>query len=153
MQILTRAAGFTSNIHDLKRTYLTYVQSLLDQSAVVWHSSISKENERDLERIQKVAVRIILGKSYTNYKDGFKKLRLQSLKSRQENICLRFAKKCMKNEKVKHFFQNDFQLHKMNKRSKNLLKVKKLKTKCHTAISLILLAFCHCMMVEQINND
>ena len=33
----------------------------------------------------------------------------------------------MKNEKVKHFFQKDFQLHKMNKRSKNLLKIKKTK--------------------------
>ena len=79
MQILNRAAEFTSNINDLKRTYLTYVLSILDQSAVIWHSSLSKKNIRDLERIQKVAVKIILGKSYVSYKDALSKLRLKKL--------------------------------------------------------------------------
>ena len=104
MQLLNRAAQFTSNINDLKRVYLTYILNLLDQSAVVWHSSLSKKNERDLERIQKVAVKMILGKSYLNYNDGLQKLRLKKLNLRRQNICLNFAKKCLKNNKVKHFF-------------------------------------------------
>ena len=91
MQILNRSAQFTSNIHILKRIYLTYLQSLLDQSAVVWHSSLSQKNSRDLERIQKVAVKIILGKSYQNYYEGLKKLKLKTLSARRENICLKFA--------------------------------------------------------------
>ena len=128
MQILNRAAQFTSNIHILKRIYLTYLQSLLDQSAVVWHSSLTKKNTRDLERIQKIAVRIILGKRYQNYTDGLKILRLKTLSSRREDMCLKFAKKCLKREKIKHFFKKDFQIHKMNKRSKNIFKNKQLKT-------------------------
>ena len=129
MQLLNRAAKFTSNINDLKRVYLTYILNLLDQSAVVWHSSLSKKNERDLERIQKVAVKMILGKSYLNYNDGLQKLRLKKLNLRRQNICLNFAKKCLKNNKVKHFFNENYKIHKMNKRSKNIFKEKRSRTK------------------------
>ena len=129
MQLLNRAAGFTSNIHNLKRIYLTYILSLLDQSAVVWHSSLSKKNIRDLERIQKVAVKVILGKSYLDYNDGLEKLRLQRLNIRREKICLNFAKKCLKNEKVKHFFKENKNLHRMNIKSKKKFKERMSKTK------------------------
>ena len=39
MQLLNTTASFTSNIPDLKAVYLTYIRSILEQSAVVWHSS------------------------------------------------------------------------------------------------------------------
>ena len=71
MLLLSRAAAFTSNSHDLKRIYLTYIRSIVDQSAVVWHSSLTEKNRNDIERIQKVAVRIILGKNLKNYKKIF----------------------------------------------------------------------------------
>ena len=79
--------------------YGTY--NLIEQSAVVWHSKLTKKNTNDLERVQKVAVRIILGKNYKNYNDGLTYLRLEKLENRRENICLKFAKKCLKNPKVK----------------------------------------------------
>jgi hypothetical protein len=43
MQLLNKSSGFTSNIWDLKQIYLTYVRSILEQSAVVWHSSLSQK--------------------------------------------------------------------------------------------------------------
>ena len=79
MQLLNRAAIFTSSKQDLKKIYLTYVRSILEQSAVVWHSSLSAKNTRDLERVQKVAVRVILGKNHTTYKEGLKNLNLEDL--------------------------------------------------------------------------
>ena len=79
MQILTQAASFTTNRQDLKRIYLSYIRSILDQSAVVWYSSLSQKNKRDLERVQKVAVRIIVGKNYTNYKENLLELNLNTI--------------------------------------------------------------------------
>ena len=146
MQVLTKASKFTSNIHDLKRIYLTYIQSILDQSAVVWHSSLSQRNRNDLERIQKVAVKIILGKNYLSYKEGLLKLRLEKLDCRREKICLNFAKKCLKNEKVKHFFEKDYKLHKMNTRSKNVFKVRTSRTKRFQQSSIP-------YMVKLLNNE
>ena len=74
MQILNKSAKFTSNIYDLKK-----IRSILEQSAVVWHSRLTKKNTNDLERVQKVAVRIILGKNYKNYIDGLTYLRLEAI--------------------------------------------------------------------------
>ena len=67
------------NIHDLKSIYLTYVRSVLEQSAVVWHSGLTAKNRRDLERVQKAAVRVILKTKYENYKEGLKKLKIETL--------------------------------------------------------------------------
>ena len=104
MQILNRAAGFTSNIEDLKSIYLIYVRSVVEQSAVVWHSSLTYKNRRDLERVQRCAVRVILKNNYKGYKSGLKTLRIQTLKKRREMLCLKFAKNCLKDEKLKKFF-------------------------------------------------
>ena len=82
MQLLNTAAGFTANVQDLKNIYLTYVRSILEHSAVVWHCSLSSKNRRDLERVQKAAVRVILRGKYTNYKQGLKYLRIDSLEKR-----------------------------------------------------------------------
>ena len=129
MQLLNAAAGFTSNLQDLRSIYLTYVRSILEQSAVVWHSSLSAKNKRDLERVQKSAVRVILKRNYTNYKNGLKELRIESLEKRRENLCLRFAKKCLKNEKVKDFFPKKIQNHRMIKRKDQKFKTNNAKTK------------------------
>ena len=43
MQLLNKAAKFTSKIQDLKKIYMTYIRSILEQSAVVWHSSLTKK--------------------------------------------------------------------------------------------------------------
>ena len=44
MQLLTRAASFTSNRQDLRKIYLIFVRSILEQSAVVGNSSLSVRN-------------------------------------------------------------------------------------------------------------
>ena len=73
MQLLHRASGFTSNVPDLRSIYLIYIRSVLEQSAVVWHSGLTKKNRKDLERVQKSAVRVILKGKYTTYKEGLSK--------------------------------------------------------------------------------
>ena len=92
MQFLHRAKKFTNNVSDLKKIYMLQVRSKLDQSAVVWHSSITKKNSGDLERVQKSALKVILGEKYDNYKDALKLIGLDSLEERRENLCLKFAK-------------------------------------------------------------
>ena len=39
-----------------------YIRSILEQSYVVWHGSLTKETELDLERVLKAAIRLIPGK-------------------------------------------------------------------------------------------
>ena len=128
MQLLNKSSGLTSNIWDLKQIYLTYVRSISEQSAVVWHSSLSQKNRRDLERVQKAAVRIILGGKYSSYKNGLKILNLKTLNERRKELCLKFAKRCLENEKVKDMFQKKSSLHPMKKRKQEKYKQRRIKT-------------------------
>ena len=68
MRILHAAAKFTSKISDLKIIYNMFIRSKLEHSSVVWGSSITQEENDDLERIQKAAVKVILKDSYEVFK-------------------------------------------------------------------------------------
>ena len=95
--------SFTTSRKDLKDIYVTFVRSILDNSSVVWHSSLTKNNSRALEIIQKIAVRIIMGSQYQTYKKSLKTLNIDNSETRREKLCLSFAKKCLQHEKWKHW--------------------------------------------------
>ena len=130
MRLLHRASKFTSNISDLKQIYMLQIRSKLDQSAVVWHSSLTKKNIQDLERIQKSAFKCILGKRYVNYDDALNKLQLQSLGERRDAMamCLKFAKQCLKIEKMRDLFPRKVAHHEMAKRNSEVFDFVKPKT-------------------------
>ena len=53
MQFLHNVAKFTKETKDLKSIYITYIRPVLEQSSIVWHSSLTKENCDNLERVQR----------------------------------------------------------------------------------------------------
>ena len=127
--MLYKSASFTSNRVDLKNIYLTFVRSVLEKSAVVWHSSLTRKNKTALERVQKAAVRVIMGNSLSNYQEGLEKLKIENLDTRREQLCLKFATKCLVNEKVRKMFPKKENKHQMEKRNTQKYKVNFAKTK------------------------
>ena len=103
----------------------------MEQSAVVWHSSLTQRCKQKLERVQKSALRIILGDQYLNYKNALKVLKLQSLEERRESLCLRFAKKCLQVEKFRSMFPIKHQVHNMAKRGNEKYIVRRTLTERH----------------------
>ena len=101
MQLLRKVAEFASSIEDKKNIYVLYVRSILEQSSVVWHSSLTKENAEDLERVQKAALRIIIGKECMNYDDALLKADMESLEDRREKLCKNFAEKSIKSGNIR----------------------------------------------------
>ena len=65
---------------------------------------MKNEEREDIERIQKVACRIILKKEYVNYNQSLITLNLMSLSDRRQMLAERFAKKCLKSEKFRDLF-------------------------------------------------
>jgi hypothetical protein len=129
MRLLNAAAAFTNNRNELKDIHLTLIRSILEQSTVVWHSSLSVKNKSDPERVQKAAVRVIMGKSYSTYKNGLKDLKLDTLETRRDFLCLKFAKNCLNNEKMKALFPLNKTKHHMKKRKVLQFLLKRIKTK------------------------
>ena len=102
--------------------WIIYCRSVLEQSAVVWSSSLTEENCTDLERTQKSFTKLILKKKYTTYEKSLIKLNLTTLKQRRQDLTLRFAQHCLKSEKFKTLFpEND--THHINTRHKKKFKI------------------------------
>ena len=123
MQLLRKVSNFTGSYDDLKIIYVSFIRSLLEQACTVWHSGLTVENTNDLERVQKCALKIILKNSYKNYQNALNILELESLESRREFLCLQFAKKSLKNQKMKNLFPHNKKIHKMSPRKRQPFKI------------------------------
>ena len=63
-----------------------------------------------------------------NYEDGFKKVGIDSLEDRRINLCMKFAKNCLKNEKTEKMFPLRKKVHQMDNRYEEKFKVNFAKT-------------------------
>ena len=104
MELVRKVASFGTSVDDLMTIYFLFIRSLLEQSATVWHSGLTEENSNDLERVQKSALKIILGEKFISYENALLRLNMESLKERREHLCTSFALKCLKNPKTKDMF-------------------------------------------------
>ena len=76
-----------------------------------------------MERVQKSAVKIILGSNYIGYEKSLANLGIEKLSDRREQLCLNFAKKCVKNPKPTHMFPQNIKKHNMETRIHEEFKV------------------------------
>ena len=60
--------------------------------------------------------RKILKDSYKSYEINLNNLDIESLVERREGLCLEFAKKCLRNEKMKYLFPQNKKVHQMETR-------------------------------------
>ena len=67
------------------------IRSILELACPVWHSAITVKENNDIERVQKIALRIILGDSYHSYRAALIELGLEKLKERHSKQCQKFA--------------------------------------------------------------
>ena len=137
LQLLVKVASFNPPIEDLKLIYTSFIRSLLEQSCVVWHTSLSKENANDLERVQKTSMKIIFGEQYKGYRKSLNTLNLTTSSERREFLCQNFAKKCTKNEKMKKLFPLKNKNHIMNTRKSEKYKVNHAKKEKYKKSSII----------------
>ena len=73
--------------------YTKEVRSILELAVPVWHSGLTKQQSMEIERIQKISFRIILGNNYTSYIQACNFLSAQTLEERRDKLCLKFARK------------------------------------------------------------
>ena len=57
MILLHKLFEFDLSLPDMINIYTLYIRSILESSAVVWHSDITKSEQKDIERVQKVALK------------------------------------------------------------------------------------------------
>ena len=67
MTLLRKLVGFGIQKKDLTLIYILFIRSKLEYCCEVWHSSITQEEVQDLYRVQKCALRIIMGAEYQGH--------------------------------------------------------------------------------------
>ena len=96
---------------DLLHIYTMYVRSVIEQSSVVWGSSITESEKSALERIQKCSLRLIynsnkhrLAEGYVPYSELLTRSGLSCLNTRREKLMQKFSDRCIQNQKTQHMF-------------------------------------------------
>ena len=107
MEILKKLYEFDVPEVDLVQIYTLYVRSILEFNSCVWHFNITQAENNDIERVQKIACKVILKENYTSYRDALGQLGLQTLSARRQTLCQKFANKCLKFNKSKDMFPRD----------------------------------------------
>ena len=107
--ILYRAKQFRFNIRTLFTLYVWYIRTSLEYGVPVWHSSLTRKQSDQLERVQRRCFRIILGSAYLGYDEACERLGTTSLEKRRTQLCYRFAKGILKSEKHRAMLPAPFQ--------------------------------------------
>ena len=95
ISMLTKLKYVGTPMEDLLDIYILYVRSLLEYCSVVWHSTLTVQQNNDIERVQKLCLKIILGSKYDNYEQSLKISGLDKLSDRRESRCLKFGLKSL----------------------------------------------------------
>ena len=104
MIILHHLCKFNVPVEEMLNIYILFIRSMLEYCSVVWHSSITEEENRNIERVQKTALRITFGEDYLDYSNALKMTGLLTLKERRTQLSLKFAQNCLKTGKGADLF-------------------------------------------------
>ena len=91
--------------------YRKEIRSVLELAVPAWHSGLTQKLSADIERVQKVAVNIILSDHHTglsefSYDMALVVLDLEPLSVRRERLCHTFAKKTIESRHSDMFQRN-----------------------------------------------
>ena len=112
--MLRHLKQFGISLTDLIEIYTIFIRSGVEYCVPVWNASLTGEDKGDIERIQKTALKILLGETYETYENALVICNLKTLEKRREELCLTFALQCTKNEQHKNLFklsENPFLRH------------------------------------------
>ena len=98
MWMLRRMVKLDLDVFTMYDVYTKEVRSILELAVPVWHSGLTKMQSNDIERIQRISFKIILGPKYTNYAQACHYLSAQTLQDRRDKLCLKFARKNLKSD-------------------------------------------------------
>ena len=86
----------------------------------MWHAGLTLENKATIERVQKSALAIILGKGYISYDNALSTLKLEKLCVRRDKLCLKFARKSLASKKYCTWFVPDEKIQNTRRKNKTV---------------------------------
>ena len=91
LYMLRKLKKFNLPLKDLVTIYEGYIRPILEYCAPAFHSSLTVEQNKNLEKIQRRVCKIILGQNYTTYTNACQVCNLPTLEERRLALCEKFA--------------------------------------------------------------
>ena len=149
MQLIRSQQSFGASANGMVHFWQIFCRSVLQQSCVVWGSSLTQENIENLERTQKSFAKLVLREKYNNYNDALKILNLDTLENRRKELTKRFAMNGIMSNTLNDLFPRNDPKHKMERRKKEKFKVNFANTERLKNASVITMQ----NLLNQENND
>ena len=114
--------------------YLKEIRPLAEHGVAIWNSGLTKGQVADLEKIQKIALKIILNDQYISYDVACTLMNVLPLEHRRTDLCTSFPIKLYKSPRSGNYFTPAIKLVNTRSEQQLLVKEKKCNTKrCHNA--------------------
>ena len=104
ISMLTKLRYVGISRKDLIEIYCLFVRSRAEYCSVAFHSSLTQDQERKIENIQKTSLKIILQDEYSGYETACSLTGLATLAQRRESRSLTYARRCLNNKEFSRFF-------------------------------------------------
>ena len=101
---ITRLKYSNVSNNDILLFYTMKIRSVLEYAAPVFTPMLTIQQSSDIERIQKIVMKVILGRRYQSYDQACKLLNVSSLQNRRKHLSLNFALTCLKSPQHSHLF-------------------------------------------------
>ena len=128
MWLLRRLKKLKLDLYTILDFYLKEIRPVSEHGVAVWHSGLTKNQSNEIEKIQKVAFRIILGENYISYDAACILLNVMPLRYRRTELCTSFAIKLYKSSRSADFFLPAKRNVNLRNKNKNLV----IEQKCNT---------------------
>ena len=102
--IIRRLKGLGATDEELLDVYYKQVRSVLELAVPVWEPALTKQEARQIERIQRCALHIILGDRYQEYSNALNTLGCVRLSTRRVILCEKFGRKAANSPKYSTWF-------------------------------------------------
>ena len=89
---LRRLKALGASQQTLIDMFRSFVRSALEMAVPLWAGALIQADITSIERVQKVAMKMIQGDQYFDYVQSLGDLNLNSLDTRRDEICLNFQK-------------------------------------------------------------
>ena len=102
--MLRRLKNLGASECEILDVYYKQVRSVLEMAVPVWQAGLTQQEVKQIERVQRTAMYIILGDNYSSYGDALNLLERDKLSDRRYVICENFVKKAIKHPKYQNWF-------------------------------------------------
>ena len=79
--------GYNPPREDLKTFYISAIRSILEYGTKIWHGSLTEEQSKDIERIQRRGMKIICPEK--TYEQALIECGMETLENRREKMCIK----------------------------------------------------------------